>query len=112
MKHLTLVLFLLTLAALPARGQDQTSKPQVIVVGPVVTLNWNASTSSGIDHYNVYSSATSGSGYILIGTSKTLTFKDLTATAGNTYYYVVTAVDGSGNESAYSNQATAVIPSS
>ncbi|MGB7436867.1 MAG: hypothetical protein WBR26_24280 [Candidatus Acidiferrum sp.] len=29
---------------------------------------------------------------------------------GTTYYYVVTAVDASGNESTDSNQATAIIP--
>ena len=30
--------------------------------------------------------------------------------AGQTYYYVATAVDGSGVESGYSNQVQAVIP--
>jgi len=30
--------------------------------------------------------------------------------SGTTYYYVTTAVDSSGNESVYSNQAAAVIP--
>lgn len=29
---------------------------------------------------------------------------------GTTYYYVTTAVDASGNESTYSNQASAAIP--
>jgi fibronectin type 3 domain-containing protein len=37
-------------------------------------------------------------------------YTDNTVTAGQTYYYVSTAVDGSGNESGYSNQAQAPIP--
>jgi len=37
-------------------------------------------------------------------------YTDNTVAAGQTYYYVATAVDGSGNESGYSNQAQAVIP--
>jgi hypothetical protein len=39
-------------------------------------------------------------------------YTDNTVTAGQTYYYVTTAVDGSGNESGYSNQVQAVIPTS
>jgi len=35
---------------------------------------------------------------------------DSTVQNGTTYYYVTTAVDASGDESVYSNQATAVIP--
>ena len=38
-----------------------------------------------------------------------LGYTDTNVTAGQTYYYVATAVEGS-SESAYSNQATAVIP--
>lgn len=39
-----------------------------------------------------------------------LTYTDSTVTSGTTYYYIVTAVDGAGIESAYSNQSVAVIP--
>ena len=47
----------------------------------------------------------------LNGTAITaLNYSDSTVASGNTYYYVVTAVDSSGDESVYSNQATAVIP--
>jgi fibronectin type 3 domain-containing protein len=40
----------------------------------------------------------------------TTTYIDTTVQAGQTYYYVVTAVDSSNVESAYSNQASATIP--
>jgi fibronectin type 3 domain-containing protein len=38
-------------------------------------------------------------------------YTDTAVIAGQTYYYVATAVDENGLESAYSNQTTAVIPS-
>jgi fibronectin type 3 domain-containing protein len=37
-------------------------------------------------------------------------FVDLAVSAGQTYYYVVTAVDSAGVEGAYSAQVVAVIP--
>lgn len=76
-----------------------------------VTLNWIASASSVVG-YNVYRATQSGGPYTLInpalqsGTS----YADLSVQAGQTYYYVVTAVNG-GTESAFSNQATAAVPS-
>jgi fibronectin type 3 domain-containing protein len=62
--------------------------------------------------YNVYRSTTSGSGYVKINSTLVsgLTLTDSNVTSGTTYYYVTTAVDSSGNESAFSNQATAPIP--
>jgi fibronectin type 3 domain-containing protein len=76
-----------------------------------VTLNWNASTST-VSGYNVYRSTTNGTGYAKINGALlgSLTYADSTVQSGTTYYYVTTAVDGSGNESIYSNQASAVIP--
>jgi fibronectin type 3 domain-containing protein len=81
------------------------------VVQHTVSLSWTASTST-VSGYNVYRSTTSGSGYIKINSSlvTSLTYTDSTVTSGITYYYVTTAVDSGGNESTYSNQATAVIP--
>jgi len=38
------------------------------------------------------------------------TFTDSSIQSGKTYFYVTTAVDGSGNESANSNQAQVAIP--
>jgi len=76
-----------------------------------VSLSWTDSDSS-IAGYNVYRSTTSGSGYILINGSLVGpdAFSDTTVQSGTTYYYVTTAVDTSGNESAYSNEAQAIIP--
>jgi hypothetical protein len=76
-----------------------------------VALSWTASTST-VSGYNVYRSVTSGSGYSRLNAAliSGLSFSDTTAIAGTTYFYVATAVDSSGDESANSNQATASIP--
>jgi hypothetical protein len=81
------------------------------VVQHTVSLSWIASTST-VSGYNVYRSTTSGSGYVKINTSLVsgLAYTDSSVASGTTYYYVTTAVDSSGNESGFSNQATAVIP--
>jgi len=69
-----------------------------------VVLSWN--TSSGATSYNVKRSTTSGSGYGVVGSPGTNGFTDTTAVNGTTYYYVVAAVNGSG-ESANSAQVSA-----
>jgi HYDIN/CFA65/VesB family protein/centrosomal CEP192-like protein/ASPM-SPD-2-Hydin domain-containing protein len=76
-----------------------------------VTLAWNASTSTVVG-YNVYRGTQSGGPYSVIssGPDSSTSYTDNVVQAGQTYYYVVTAVDGSGNESVNSNQAQAVIP--
>ena len=76
-----------------------------------VALSWQASTSV-VSGYNVYRSTNSGSGYVKINSSLLggLAYTDSNLQSTTTYYYVTTAVDSSGNESTYSNQASAVIP--
>jgi len=39
------------------------------------------------------------------------TYMDATVQAGQTYYYVATAVDSNNDESTYSTPASAVVPS-
>jgi HYDIN/CFA65/VesB-like, Ig-like domain/Abnormal spindle-like microcephaly-assoc'd, ASPM-SPD-2-Hydin len=79
---------------------------------PVVNLTWNASSSGSIAGYNIYRGTVSGGPYTQINGSlnPTTSNADATVQNGQTYYYVVTAVDVTGAESAYSNQTTAVVP--
>jgi hypothetical protein len=71
-----------------------------------VTLSWNA--VEGAAGYNVKRSTAAGGPYTTIATKVTgTTYADKAVTNGITYYYVVTAGDGSGNESANSNEASA-----
>ncbi|MEM3647309.1 MAG: putative Ig domain-containing protein, partial [Thermofilum sp.] len=73
-----------------------------------VSLTWNGVSDSDLAGYNVYRSSISGSGYQKIGSSASTSYVDTTASAsGNPYYYVVTAYDDVGNESGYSNEASA-----
>jgi hypothetical protein len=77
-----------------------------------VTLNWNASTSANVVGYNVYRGGQSGGPYSKINSAldPSTTDTDTNVQGGQTYYYVVTAVDASGLESGYSNQVQAIIP--
>jgi len=76
-----------------------------------VSLTWNASTST-VTGYNVYRSTVSGSGYTKINSSlvAVLSYTDSAVQNGTTYFYVTTAVDSTGNESAFSNEVAAPIP--
>jgi len=77
-----------------------------------VALNWKASISAGVVGYNIYRGGVSGGPYARINSAleAATAYTDYTVTAGQTYYYVTTAVNGSGDESGFSNQTQAVIP--
>ena len=76
-----------------------------------VDLSWSPSTSAVVG-YNIYRSGTSDGPYAKINPAlnAAAAYTDNTVQAGVTYYYVTTAVDASGVESVYSNQAPAVVP--
>ncbi|MBA7697670.1 hypothetical protein ES703_106338 [subsurface metagenome] len=72
-----------------------------------INLSWNENTEDDLDHYNVYRSGDAGGPYSEIGSADAPTYSDTELAAGTTYYYVVTAVDTSRNESGYSEVASA-----
>jgi hypothetical protein len=76
-----------------------------------VTATWTASTSV-VSGYNVYRGTLTGGPYAKLNGSLigALTFADTTVQSGQTYFFVTTSVDGSGNESVFSNEVSAVIP--
>ena len=78
-----------------------------------VSLSWTASVSSNVSGYNMYRGTTAGGPFTKVNSTLIIatSYQDTTVQAGQTYYYVATAVDSSAIESAYSNQAPAVIPS-
>jgi hypothetical protein len=76
-----------------------------------VELSWTDAVSS-LAGYNIYRGGVSGGPYVKVNTAlaAATSYTDMSVTAGQTYYYVTTAVDSTGTESAYSNQATATVP--
>ena len=70
-----------------------------------VTLSWSASI--GASSYHVKRSTTTGTGYALVSAPATTGYIDTGLTNGATYYYVVSALNTSG-ESSNSNQASAI----
>jgi hypothetical protein len=76
-----------------------------------VALTWNASVDAV--GYNIYRGQVSGGPYTMINISLdgTTAYTDNTVVSGQTYYYVATTVNSESQESGYSNQAQAVIPS-
>ena len=75
-----------------------------------VALSWSPSSSS-ISYYDVYRGAVSGGPYTLLASDVSSTsYTDSNVQSGSTYYYVTTAVESNGEQSAYSNQVQAVIP--
>jgi hypothetical protein len=76
-----------------------------------ITLTWTASTST-VTGYNVYRSSVSGGPYSKMNSSiiAATTYVDSAVTTGLTYYYVVTSIDSSNVESAYSAEVVATVP--
>jgi len=79
-----------------------------------VILSWTASTTAGVVGYDVYRGTTSGGPYSTLLNSTPVNgtaYTDQTAQAGQTYYYVVTAVGSNGaTQSADSDQGSATVP--
>ena len=77
-----------------------------------VGLSWFASSSPVIG-YNTYRSSQSGGPYSRLNSTPVseTSYRDGNVQAGQTYYYVVTSVGSDSEESAFSGQATAVVPS-
>jgi hypothetical protein len=108
------LLFLtILLAALAQLGCSSSSGGsfQPPPIAHSVGLEWIDSTSPVIG-YNVYRGTATGGPYTVLNSSLVTAtqFQDSNVESGQTYYYVVTAVDSNEVESMYSNQASATIP--
>ncbi len=74
-----------------------------------VTLDWDDNTEADLAGYNVYRSLTAGSGFDKVNASlvSESTYDDGSLTNGTTYYYHITAVNNSAEESQASNEISA-----
>ena len=108
-------------AAIVARDTFPPATPQGLVVVAVparagnpanLELSWNISVETDLAGYNVYRSEQSG----VQGTRLNQdllpapAFQDVNVVAGRTYFYTVTAVDRSGNESPGSSAVSGALP--
>jgi len=91
-----------------APGVPQNLQATATVSG--VRLEWEAVTDIDVAGYVVYRSETSGGPYVQIGEVPTPLFVDKSYVGGTEYFYVVTAIDFSSNESPYSNEASVIAP--
>jgi hypothetical protein len=76
-----------------------------------VALSWTGAVT-GVTGYNAYASAVSGGPFVKL-TSTPLTspgYTDNSVQSDRTYYYVVTALNSSDQESAFSSEVTAIVP--
>jgi hypothetical protein len=83
-----------------------------LLVSHIVDLSWSPSAAQNIVGYNVYRGTAAGGPYQRINPTLVASaqFTDSNVLNGATYHYVTTAIDNSGAESGYSNDATAVVP--
>jgi fibronectin type 3 domain-containing protein len=83
----------------------------VAVVNHSVALSWSPSTSTVVG-YNAYSATQSGGPYTKMNGTPVavMSYTDTAVQAGQTYYFVVTSVNSSNEESAYSAEVSALVP--
>jgi fibronectin type 3 domain-containing protein len=74
-----------------------------------VVLDWADNPQSDLSCYNVYRSLTASANFTLLAGSPSAAsaWTDADVSAGTTYYYRVTAVDNSSQESGFSNEVNA-----
>ncbi len=80
-----------------------------------VRMSWEKSLSADVAGYHVHRSGSSGGPYVRrtsgpIPATETLDFVDSTVDPGGRYFYVVTAIDESGNESPFSEEVSVAVP--
>lgn len=99
------------LALFGSGTSTSASAPTPSNVSHSVSLVWSASASS-IVGYHVYRGTFSGGPYarVTANTIGGLDFSDTTVASTGRYYYVVTALNSAGEESAFSNEAAIDLP--
>ena len=104
--------------AKPAKPPRDTTPPAAptglqaaAVSSSQIDLTWTANNEGDLSYYNVYRSTASAGTYGKIGSAPKGTqpkYPDTGLLSSTTYWYKVTAVDSSGNESAKSTGASAI----
>jgi hypothetical protein len=88
------------------------TNPRASLANDAVVLEWDESPDPDVDHYAIYRGHTATfipSESNRIGTSSDNTFVDNKISGSEAFYYIVTSIDVSGNESARSEVVSAII---
>jgi fibronectin type 3 domain-containing protein len=111
MKYTATILLLIALTGCGGVTSSDSSAPSVSTANQhAVTLRWNASTTPSVT-YNIYRGTQTLGPYSQIARQiASLSYEDADVSQGVLYFYVVTAADSLNQESAFSNEATALIP--
>jgi fibronectin type 3 domain-containing protein len=90
----------------------QVSGTGVALGSHSVSLTWNTGDGNAVG-YNVYRGTAQNGPFQQINTAldASTNYTDTTVSSGTTYYYVATEVNAQGQESGYSNEVMAVVPS-
>ena len=98
----------------PAPVSPTTVPPPTVTPGAMphsVSLAWRGTVTTNTVSYSLYRSTISGGSYGLLASALgTASYDDQSVQPSTIYYYVVTAVDGQGRESAFSNETRASVP--
>jgi hypothetical protein len=87
-------------------GLSITGQQGTVVYGGQATISWNANTEPDLAGYRVYHDTTSGIYTDVVTLGLVTSYQWGGLTGGQTHYFVVTAFDTSGNESARSVQVS------
>jgi hypothetical protein len=76
-----------------------------------VSLSWTDG-DTGVIGYNTYVASVSGGPYLKLTSTPTAgtSYVDSSVQSGRTYYYVITALDSTNQESTYSSEIAAIVP--
>ena len=100
----------ITVTAPGATNSPLTVPVTLTVTAPptsgTATLTWNSSTSSDVAGYKVYMGTASGVYGPPTSVGNGLASQVTNLQTGTTYFFAVTAVDTSGNESTFSNEVS------
>jgi fibronectin type 3 domain-containing protein len=77
-----------------------------------VAVTWIASSSNNVMGYNIYRGTASGGPYSILDSAPVVNeaYNDSAVQSGQSYFYVVRAVDNTGLESVNSAEVLAIIP--
>ena len=74
------------------------------------TLAWDPNTESDLAGYEIHFGTVSGNYTVHTDVHNVTTYTVTGLTAGQTYYFAVSAYDASGNKSGYSNEVSYSVP--